>query len=57
MDGLDADTLSKISLKVAINILPYHLTSEKLAIAVRYVQEQRGSEEALRVLRYFLDNI
>jgi DNA topoisomerase VI subunit B len=57
MGGLDAESLSKISLKVAINILPYHLTSEKLAIAVRYVQEQRGSEEALRVLRYFLDNV
>jgi DNA topoisomerase VI subunit B len=57
MQGLDAQSLSKISLKVAINALPYHITSQKLLTAVRYVHEQQGSEEALRVLRYFLDNI
>lgn len=57
MKGLDQGTLSQINFKYAINVLPYHLTSFKLAIAVRYVYNLKGSEEALRVLRYFLDNI
>jgi hypothetical protein len=55
--GLDQATLSQINFKFALNVLPYHITSFKLAIAVRYVHAQQGNEEALRVLRYFLDNI
>jgi hypothetical protein len=43
LQSLDPESLSKINLKVAINILPYHITSEKIAIAVRYVQEKQGS--------------
>lgn len=55
--GLDQETLSKLNWKFAINVLPYHITSDKLAMAVRFVYDRLGSEEALRVLRFFLDNI
>ena len=55
--GLDQDTLSKVSFRYDLNVLPYHISSFKLATAVRYVQAQLGNQEALRVLRYFLENI
>ncbi len=42
LQNLDPESLSKINLKVAINILPYHITSEKITIAVRYVQEKQA---------------
>ena len=54
---IDQDTLNKISFRYDINVLPYHISSFKLATAVRYVQAQLGNQEALRVLRYFLENI
>ena len=41
----------------AINVLPYHIASFKLAEAVRYVYDHSGSQDALSVLRYFLDDI
>jgi hypothetical protein len=54
---LSDDQLAKMTFRYAISALPYHIASFKLAQAVRYVFDQRGSAQALQVLRRFLDNI
>lgn len=54
---LSADQLAKITFRYAISALPYHIASFKLAQAVKYVNDQKGSVQALQVVRKFLDNI
>ena len=35
---------------------PSHITGQKLTQAILFVLNQKGDEEALKCLRYFLDN-
>jgi hypothetical protein len=57
INSFDQSTLNQITFKYAINALPYHINSYKLAQAIKYVNDKKGSSEALRCLRLFLDNI
>jgi len=51
------NNLSKVTFKYAINALPYHISSFKLAQAIKFVYDHNGSALALTTFRQFLDNI
>lgn len=36
---------------------PWHLTAHKIIQGINYVHDQKGSAEALKCFRFFLDNI
>lgn len=43
----------KFSYYFTLQILPYHISSFKITQAIKFVSDQRGPAEALRVLRHF----
>lgn len=47
----------KVSYKYALQVLPHRIFSFKVTQAIRYVNDKQGPEEALKLLRYFVENV
>lgn len=55
IDTLANSHPDKFSYQYALQVLPYHISSFKITQAIKYVNDQKGAAEGLRVLRHFFD--
>ena len=55
IDRLAESHPGKFNYRFGLQTLPYHISAFKIVQAIYYVNDQKGSAEALKVMRYFLD--
>lgn len=55
--SLEKSNPGKFSYRFAFQSLPYHISSFKLTQAIKYANDKQGPSSAVKVMRYFFDNI
>ena len=55
--SLEKSNPGKFSYRFAFQSLPYHIFSFKLTQAIKYANDKQGPSSAVKVMRYFFDNI
>lgn len=56
MDSLTQSHPGRFSYRYAIQVLPHRILSFKCAQAIRYVNDKKSPQEALKLLQYFVAN-